>query len=80
MLFHAASGERAAGRKEEAAFLFLAARLRTSRQILFENGDRPLLTIMMMTVGPLVMPVLEADPELARRVVKRVIGSTRSRR
>jgi hypothetical protein len=79
MLFHAASGERAAGRKEEAAFLYLTARLRTSRQILFEKGDRPqLLTIMMMTVGPLVMPVLEADPELARRVVKRVIDWDRS--
>jgi len=74
MLFHAASGERMAGRKEEAAFLYLAARLRTSRQILFETGDRPqLLAIMNMTVGPLVMPALEADAELARRVVRRVI-------
>lgn len=79
MLFHAASGERVAGRKEEAAFLYLAARLRTSRQILFEKGDRPqLLAIMMMTVGPLIMPVLEADPELARRVVRRVIDWDRS--
>lgn len=73
MLFHAASGERMAGRNEQAAFLYLAARLRTSRQILFEKGDRPqLLSIMLMTTGQLVMPVLEADPELARRVVKRV--------
>lgn len=73
MLFHAATGERIAGRNEEAAFLYLAARLRTSRQILFEKGDRPqLLSIMLMTTGPLVMPVLEADPELARRVVKHV--------
>lgn len=79
MLFHAASGERVAGRKEEAAFLYLAARLRTSRQILFEKGDRPqLLAIMIMTAGPLVMPVLEADPELARRVVKRVIDWDRT--
>lgn len=74
MLFHAATGERIAGRREEAAFLYLAARLRTSRQILFEKGDRPqLLSVMLMTSGPLVMPILEADPELARRVVKRVI-------
>jgi hypothetical protein len=74
MLFYAASGERIAGRTEEAAFLFLAARLRTSRQILFEKGDRPqLLSVMLMTIGPMVMPILEADPELARRVVKRVI-------
>lgn len=74
MLFHAASGERMVGRKEEAAFLYLAARLRSSRQILFEKGDRPqLLAIMTMTTGPLVMPAIEADPELARRVVRRVI-------
>jgi hypothetical protein len=74
MLFAAAAGERVAGRKEEAAFLYLAARLRTSRQILFEKGDRPqLLSIMIMTTGSLVMPALEADPELARRAVKRVI-------
>ncbi|OGB28726.1 MAG: hypothetical protein A3F78_16325 [Burkholderiales bacterium RIFCSPLOWO2_12_FULL_61_40] len=74
MLFHAASAERIAGHREEAAFLYLTARLRTSRQILFEKGDRPqLLSIMLMTSGPLVMPILEADPELARRVVKRVI-------
>lgn len=74
LLFHAASGERLAGRNEEAAFLYLAARQRTSRQVLFEKGDRPqLLSIMLMTTGPLVMPILQADPELARRVVKRVI-------
>ncbi len=79
MLFHAASGERMAGRREEAAFLYLAARLRTSRQILFEKGDRPqLLSIMLMTSGPLVMPILEADPELARRVVKHVIDWDRA--
>lgn len=79
MLFHAASGERMAGRNEEAAFLYLVARLRTSRQILFEKGDRPqLLSIMLMTTGPLVMPVLEADPELARRVVRRVIDWDRA--
>lgn len=79
LLFHAASGERAAGRKEEAAFLYLAARLRTSRQILFEKGDRPqLLAIMIMTTGSLVMPTLEADPELARRAVGRVIDWDRS--
>jgi hypothetical protein len=78
-LFLAASSERATGRKEEAAFLYLAARLRTSRQILFEKGDRPqLLAVMIMTLGPLIMPVLEADPELTRRVVRRVIDWDRS--
>jgi len=79
LLFHAASGERVAGRKEEAAFLYLAARLRSSRQILFESGDRAqLLAIMNMTLGPLIMPVLEADAELARRVVRRVIDWDRA--
>lgn len=79
MLFHAAMGERIAGHNEEAAFLYLAARLRTTRQIMFERGDRPqLLGIMTMTVGPLVMPTLQADPELARRVVGKVIDWDRS--
>ncbi len=74
MLFHAASAVRMSGRKEEATFLYLAGRLRASRQILFEKGDRPqLLAIMQMTVGPLVMPSLVSDPEMARRVVKRVV-------
>lgn len=74
VMFPAASGERAAGHSEEAAFLFLAARLRTSRQILFEKGDRPqLASVMIGLVGPLVMPVLESDPPLARRVVARLI-------
>jgi hypothetical protein len=79
MLFHAAMAERMTGRKEEAAFLFLAARLRSARQILFEKGDRPqLLAVMNMTVGPLVMPALAADPEMARRVVQRVIDWDRN--
>ena len=74
-LFQAALAQREAGHIEDAAFLFLAARLRTSRQILFEKGDRPqLLTIMVMSVGPLVIPVLEADANLARRVVRRTIA------
>ena len=73
-LFHAALAERMLGRKEEAAFWYLAARLRTGRQVFFEQGDRlQLLAIMGMTVGPSVMPTLEADPDLARRVVNRVI-------
>jgi hypothetical protein len=38
-LIYAASAERALGRKEEAAFWYLAARLRTGRQILFEQHD-----------------------------------------
>jgi hypothetical protein len=79
MLFLAAGGERGIGHKEEAAFLYLAARLRSSRQILFEKGDRPqLIAVMQMTVGPLIMPNLVADPESARRVINRVIEWDRS--
>jgi hypothetical protein len=78
-LFQAALAQRMAEQKEEAAFLFLAGQLRTSRQVIFEKGDRPqLLAIMIMTVGPLTMPVLETDPELARRVVRRTIDWDRS--
>ncbi len=72
VLFHAASATSMLGEHEHAAFLFLAARLRTSRQILFEKGERPqLLAAMNMTVGPLVLPALAADPAMARRVVDR---------
>lgn len=74
ILFQAAMGLRMAGRKEDAAFFYLAARLRTSRQILFEKGDRPqLLGIMNMTVGGVVTPVLQDDPDLAREAVRRAI-------
>ena len=38
MLLRAASSVRIAGDKEEAAFLYLAGRLRVSRQVLFERG------------------------------------------
>jgi hypothetical protein len=79
MLFKAAGAQRAAGFKEEAAFLYLLAQLRTARQLLLERGDRPQLRMITAgAVGPLVMPVLEADPELARQVVRRVIEWDRS--
>jgi hypothetical protein len=79
VLFQAALAARMAGRKEQAAFLYLAGRLRTARQIVFDQGDRPqLLAVMNMSVGPLVMPGIEADPELARKVVERVIKWDRS--
>jgi len=79
MLFAAATGERIAGNKEEAAFFFLAARLRTARQALFEKGDRPqLIAVFDMTAAPLIMPAMEADPELRRRVMQRVVDWDRS--
>ncbi len=73
-LFRAASAELGLGNNEQAAFLYLAARLRTARQILFEKGDRPqLLAVMQMTVGPMIMPIIESDPHLAKRIVGRVV-------
>lgn len=74
MLFNAAAAQRAAGFKEEAAFFYLLAQLRTARQLLLKRGDLPQLRMITAgAVGPLIMPILEADPELARKVVRRVI-------
>jgi hypothetical protein len=73
-LFLAAQAQAMRGKKEDAAFLYLAARLRTVRQTLFEKGDVPqLLAVMEMSIGPLAMPVLLADPVLARRLVGRTM-------
>lgn len=78
-LFYAAIAERRTGRKEEAAFLYNAAFLRTARHALIVGGDYPqLLAIMRMTVGPMIMPDIVADPEMAKRVVRRVIDWHRS--
>lgn len=74
LLFQAASAELLAGRKEEAAFHYLAARLRSARQLLFVQGERAqVFSVMAMTVGPLISPIIESDPDLAKRVVDRVI-------
>lgn len=73
-LFDIALAQRDAGDNDEAALLFLAAKLRVGRQILFLRGDRPqLLSVMEMVVGPMIMPYLEADPARARRIVQRAI-------
>lgn len=75
MLLFAASGRRTVGDKEEAAFLYLAGRLRSTRQLVFERGDAAQVIPMIGGfVGSQVMPVIEADPELARRVVDRVVA------
>lgn len=79
ILYQAALGLAVAGQNEQAAVMYLAARLRTFRQVLFEKGERPqLLGVMEMTISPLVMPILMADFELARRLVQRVIAWDRS--
>jgi hypothetical protein len=73
-LFEAALAERVTGRSEEAAFLFVSAWLRTARQMAFASREQAqVLSIFMSQVGPLVYPVLEADPVLGRRVIARVI-------
>lgn len=74
ILFQAAISLRMADDQEQAAFVYLAARLRVGRQLLFQQGDRvQVLRVMEMTAGPLVFPDLYLDPALARRVVERVI-------
>ncbi|MFC0132657.1 hypothetical protein CR105_17175 [Massilia eurypsychrophila] len=45
-----------------------------SRHAYVEKGNRgQVLAVMEMVVSPLVMPTLWADPDLARRLVQRVI-------
>ncbi len=82
LLIHAAAGERMIGSKEQAVFLYLAGWLRSTRQALYEKHQKgksaQLYTVMIMEAGPLMSPVLESDPELAQRVVKRVIDWDRS--
>lgn len=52
-LFGAALQLRRAGFKNDAAFMYLAARLRTMRQMLFQKGDLPqLVAIMQMSIAP----------------------------
>jgi len=73
VLFLAAQAERMMGNKDQAAFLFLAARLRMSRQALLGRNDtQQVLDIMIMTIGSLIVPDLLADPDMTRRAVKRV--------
>jgi hypothetical protein len=72
VLFQAALAERMTGNKEEAAFLYLAARLRMSRQALVAGVDaRQALGAMVVTISPLIMPDLLTDAELTRRAVAR---------
>ncbi|MET0857860.1 MAG: hypothetical protein ABWY27_13980 [Telluria sp.] len=78
-LYQAAMGLAVAGQDEQAAVMYFTARLRSSRQMLFESGNRQsLLGVMEMMISPLVMPALVADPELARELVRRVVDWDRS--
>lgn len=74
MLYHPALGLALTGQNEQAALMYLTARLRTSRHAVVAAGDRnQLLGVMEMTISPLVMSTLWNDPALARRLVQRVI-------
>jgi hypothetical protein len=79
LLFHAALAERIAGSKEQAAFLYLAARLRMSRQALVGRDEaRQALGALVVTISPLIMPDLLADPGLTRRAVERTAAWDRA--
>jgi hypothetical protein len=79
VLFQAALAERMAGRKEQAAFLYLAARLRMSRQALAGRDEaRQALAALVVTISPLIMPDLLTDPALARWAVQRTADWDRS--
>jgi hypothetical protein len=72
VLFQAALAERMAGRKDQAAFLYLAARLRMSRQALAGSGEaRQALAALVVTISPVIMPDLLTDPGLTRWAVQR---------
>ncbi|AVR97313.1 hypothetical protein [Pseudoduganella armeniaca] len=75
VLFQLAQTARSLGDKEEAAFLYLAARLRSARQLVVEPGEiGALMGALQLSVAPLVMPALGADPAMARRVVARLLA------
>ncbi|MYN40922.1 hypothetical protein GTP55_16260 [Duganella sp. FT109W] len=74
LLISAAIDQRYAGHADEAAFLYLAMRLRMARQLLFERDWRPeLMALTEQVQAPLIMPLVEADPARARAVVQRVL-------
>lgn len=80
VLFLAAQGLRIHGDKDEAAFFYLLGRLRASRQAMVEKGDAgQVVGAMTMTIAPLIMPDLGADPDFARIVIARVLALDKAR-
>ena len=80
LLFLAAQGLRVAGDKEDAAFFYLLGRLRATRQAMVEQGDAAqAVSAMLMTVGPLIMPDLGADPDFASSAVARTLEWDKAR-
>ena len=62
------------GEQDEAVFWFYAAQLRVRYQLAFEKGDRgQLLSIMLMTIGPLINNYVFQDIHKLDRVIDRVL-------
>lgn len=62
------------GKKDEAVFWFYAAQLRVRYQLAFEKGDRgQLLSVMLMTVGPLINNYAFQDVSNLKRILDRVL-------
>lgn len=79
LLLQAALSERVAGRNQEAAFLYLAARLRIHRQALVQDNEGSQAAMLVVwAYGRMILPTVEGDVALARRVVRRVIDWDRS--
>ena len=80
VLFLAAQGLRVNGDREQAAFFYLLARLRATRQAMVDQGDAAqLVDVMSMTVGPLIMPDLSADPAFASAAIARTLAWDKAR-
>lgn len=79
VLFDAAVAEHIADHKDQAAFMYLAARLRMSRQALVGRDEATqALAAMVVTISPIILPDLLLDPDMARRTVERVIDWDRA--
>lgn len=62
------------GEKDEAVFWFYAAQLRARQQLALQNGDRgQLLTIVLMTLGPMVNNYAFQDVDRLNQTIDRVV-------
>ncbi len=77
-LIVAAIGAHGAGDRERAAFLYLAGRLRTSRKLVFDARHDAGASALMGLAAGAIMPGVVVDPDLARRVVQRVLDWDRA--
>lgn len=62
------------GKKDEGVFWFYAAQLRVRQQMVLENGDRgQILSVMLMTAGPLINNYAFQDTSNLNRILDRVL-------